>query len=68
MYGYKKETLIKMVQSEQNKLELAESLEQLRVLGMGDKIKVALVNLNPIGIDTKEDYEKFKTLIESNLV
>ena len=68
MYGYKKETLIKMVQSEQNKLELAESLEQLRVLGMGDKIKVALVELNPIGIDTQEDYEKFKSLIESNLV
>ena len=67
MYGYKKETLIKMVQSAQNKLELAESLEQLRVLGMGEKIKVALVELNPIGIDTLEDYEKFKSLIEGKL-
>lgn len=67
MYGYKKETLIKMVQSPQNKLELAESLEQLRVLGMGEKIKVALVDLNPIGIDTFEDYQKFKTLIEGNI-
>ncbi len=67
MYGYKKETLMKMVASAQNKLELAESLEQLRVLGMGEKIKVALVELNPIGIDTLEDYEKFKALIEENL-
>lgn len=67
MYGYKKETLVKMVNAAQNKLELAESLEQLRVLGMGEKIKVALVELNPIGIDTLEDYNKFKTLIEGKL-
>ncbi len=67
MYGYKKETLVKMVSSAQNKLELAESLEQLRVLGMGEKIKVALVELNPIGIDTIEDYHKFKALIEGQL-
>ena len=56
-----------MVESPQNNLELAESLEQLRVLGMGEKIKVALVDLNPIGIDTLEDYNKFKSLIESSL-
>ena len=28
------------------------------------KIKVAITDLNPIGIDTIEDYEKFKKVVE----
>jgi 3-deoxy-manno-octulosonate cytidylyltransferase (CMP-KDO synthetase) len=64
MYGYKKESLIKMTQLEQTYLEKQESLEQLRALQSGMKIKVAITDLNPIGIDTIEDYEKFKKVIE----
>lgn len=64
IYGYKKSSLIKMTQLEQTNLELQESLEQLRALQNGMKIKVALTDLNPTGIDTIEDYEKFKKEIE----
>ena len=64
MYGYKKESLIKMTQLEQTYLEKQESLEQLRALQSGMKIKVAITDLNPIGIDTIEDYEKFKKVVE----
>ncbi len=64
IYGYKKSSLIKMTQLSQTPLEKQESLEQLRALENGMKIKVALTSLNPTGIDTMEDYEKFKKLIE----
>ncbi|MBQ2984418.1 MAG: 3-deoxy-manno-octulosonate cytidylyltransferase [Candidatus Gastranaerophilales bacterium] len=64
IYGYKKSSLIKMTQLNQTPLEKQESLEQLRALENGMKIKVAITTLNPTGIDTIEDYEKFKKLIE----
>jgi len=64
IYGYKKEALIKMTQLPQSYLEKQESLEQLRALQNGMKIKVAITTLNPTGIDTIEDYEKFKKIIE----
>ncbi len=65
IYGYKKDSLIKMTQLEQAPLEKQESLEQLRALYNGMKIKVAITDLNPTGIDTIEDYEKFKKLMEN---
>ncbi len=64
IYGYKRSSLIKMTELKQTNLELQESLEQLRALQNGMKIKVAVVDLNPTGIDTIEDYEKFKKQIE----
>ena len=59
IYGYKRESLIKMTSLTQSDLEKAESLEQLRALKNGMKIKVALTNLNRIGIDTQQDLDKF---------
>ena len=64
IYGYKKSSLIKMTQLPQADLEKQESLEQLRALKYGMKIKVGITTLNPTGIDTLEDYEKFKKIIE----
>lgn len=66
IYGYKRSSLIKMTQLNQCNLEKQESLEQLRALYNGMKIKVAITALNPTGIDTIEDYEKFKRMIENN--
>ncbi len=65
IYCYKKESLIRMTELKQTNLERQESLEQLRALQNSMKIKVALTNLNPTGIDTIEDYEKFKKEIEN---
>lgn len=64
IYGYKRESLIKMTKLPQSLLEKQESLEQLRALQNQMKIKVAITTLNPTGIDTIEDYEKFKKSIE----
>ena len=42
----------------QSSLELAESLEQLRWLQNGYKIKVGLTDVETVGIDTPEDLHK----------
>jgi 3-deoxy-manno-octulosonate cytidylyltransferase (CMP-KDO synthetase) len=56
-----------MTHSAQTPLELTESLEQLRALQMGMKIKVDLVDEKPIGIDTIEDLNNFKSLVMANI-
>ena len=42
----------------QTKLELFEKIEALRIIESGEKIKMAEVLNESIGIDTKEDLEK----------
>ena len=64
IYGYKREALFKMTELEQATYEKAESLEQLRALQNGMKIKVAIVQNIPVGIDTIEDFNKFKAMVE----
>ena len=64
IYGYKREALFKMTNLPQAPYEAAESLEQLRALQNGMKIKVAIVKNVPVGIDAQEDFEKFKQMVE----
>ena len=63
IYGYKREALIKMTELPQSTYEMSESLEQLRALQNGMKIKTSVVDFIPVGIDTIEDLEKFKTIV-----
>ncbi|MBS5802867.1 MAG: 3-deoxy-manno-octulosonate cytidylyltransferase [Brachyspira sp.] len=67
IYGYKREALLKMTSLPQTPLEKTESLEQLRALENGMKIKTSVVDFVPVGIDTKEDLEKFKKIISEKL-
>lgn len=67
IYGYKRGALEAMTTLEQTPLERAESLEQLRALENGMKIKTSVVDFVPVGIDTKEDLERFKAILESKL-
>lgn len=62
MYAYRAEVLDAVTSLEQSSLELAESLEQLRWIENGYKIKVALTTSPTIGIDTPEDLENAKRL------
>ena len=64
IYGYKREALFKMTKLPQAPYEMAEKLEQLRALQNGMKIKIAVVDNVPVGIDTAEDFEKFKRMVE----
>lgn len=63
IYGYRKESLLKMTSMQQSPLELAESLEQLRALQAGMRIKTFVVDFKPIGIDTKDDLAQFERII-----
>ena len=58
---------MKMTSLEQTPLERTESLEQLRALENGMKIKTSVVDFVPVGIDTLEDLEKFKEIISQKL-
>ncbi len=58
IYGYKATTLSEIVKLPESSLEKAESLEQLRWLQNGYRIKVRLTNFSTIGIDTPEDLRK----------
>ncbi|HSM49114.1 MAG TPA: 3-deoxy-manno-octulosonate cytidylyltransferase [Draconibacterium sp.] len=68
MYAYKKEVLQKISKLNQGVLEMAESLEQLRWLENGFKIKTAVTEHQSIGIDTPEDLELALQLLRNNLV
>ena len=57
MYAYKKDVLQAITHLKQSNLELAESLEQLRWIENGFKIKVAETTHQSIGIDTPNDLE-----------
>ncbi|NQU87839.1 MAG: 3-deoxy-manno-octulosonate cytidylyltransferase [Mariniphaga sp.] len=58
MYAYKKNILQELTKLEHGKLEVIESLEQLRWLENGYKILTAVTNSTGFGIDTPEDLEK----------
>jgi 3-deoxy-manno-octulosonate cytidylyltransferase (CMP-KDO synthetase) len=63
IYGYRKDFLLKFVSLPQTPLEKTESLEQLRALEHGFKIKIVLVDYSPVGVDTPEDLERVRKLL-----
>ncbi|MEN6303712.1 MAG: 3-deoxy-manno-octulosonate cytidylyltransferase [Armatimonadia bacterium] len=64
LYVYTKETLLWMASLERTPLEITESLEQLRALENGCPIRVVRVDYSPIGVDTPEDLERVRELLQ----
>lgn len=62
LYGYRSEVLRKITALECGKLEKCESLEQLRWLENGYRIKTAVTRCQSYGIDTPEDLIKIEKL------
>ncbi len=58
MYAYQKEVLQQITKLQPSKLELAESLEQLRWIENNFSIQIAITPFESIGIDTPEDLKK----------
>lgn len=58
LYAYRAQTLKRITELRPGRLETVESLEQLRWLEAGIKIKVARTDIDTIGIDTPEDLER----------
>jgi 3-deoxy-manno-octulosonate cytidylyltransferase (CMP-KDO synthetase) len=63
MYAYRKDILQKITRLQHGKLELAESLEQLRWIENGYSIKTAVTNFQGQGIDTPEDLKAAAELL-----
>lgn len=59
LYAYRLGFLLSLAKLPQAKIEKIESLEQLRVLHAGYRIKVGIIDQPLVGIDTPEDYEGF---------
>lgn len=55
IYVYRRDALLKITKLPQTRLERIEKLEQLRMIENGFKIKVELVDYEPISVDTEED-------------
>lgn len=66
LYAYRADTLKEITSLPQSPLELAESLEQLRWLENGYRIKVGITNRETIGIDTPEDMERALAFLKTN--
>ena len=64
IYAYRTNVLHEITQLPQSSLELAESLEQLRWLQNGYRIKVGLTNVETIGIDTPEDLQRAEEFLK----
>ena len=58
LYAYRADVLKEITQLPQSELEKAESLEQLRWIENGYRIKVGKTDIETIGIDTPEDLRR----------
>ncbi|MBM3472719.1 MAG: 3-deoxy-manno-octulosonate cytidylyltransferase [Armatimonadetes bacterium] len=67
LYVYRRETLLWYADLPRGVLEATESLEQLRVLENGCPIRVVEVDYSPVGVDTPEDLETVRRLVEAQL-
>ena len=68
LYAYKTETLCQIAEMQSTTLEKAESLEQLRWLENGLRIRMGITQLESLSIDTQEDYEKAMQFAQNQLV
>lgn len=67
LYVFRKEFLLKFSAMCETELEKAEKLEQLRIIENGYKIKTIITDYESISIDTIEDFEKIKSIIDEGM-
>ncbi len=65
IYGYRTDILKEIVSLPQSMLEKAESLEQLRWIENGYRIRVGVTDIETIGIDTPQDMERALQFLEN---
>jgi len=66
LYAYRREFLLEFTRWPQSEHERAESLEQMRALDRGVKIKVVEAASRSIGVDTEDDLERVRRIVESH--
>jgi 3-deoxy-manno-octulosonate cytidylyltransferase (CMP-KDO synthetase) len=65
IYGYQRETLLRLVKFPMSPLEQAEKLEQLRALENGIQIAVVKVDYDSVGVDVPEDVARVEEILRS---
>ena len=66
IYGYQRETLLRLVRFPVSPLEAAEKLEQLRALENGIEIAVVRVAHDSVGVDVPADVARVERLLQSH--
>lgn len=64
LYAYRREVLAEVTQLPPSSLEVAESLEQLRWLQNGYRIRVAQTDIETVGIDTPDDLARAEEFLK----
>lgn len=64
IYGYRRDTLLKLVGFPQSPLERAEKLEQLRALENGIELAVVRVDYDSVGVDVPEDVARVEARLK----
>lgn len=64
LYAYRRDVLRQITQLPQSQLEMAESLEQLRWLENGYRIRVGLTDVETVGIDTPDDLRRAEEFLK----
>lgn len=67
LYAYRREFLLQFASWPQSESEQNESLEQLRALDRGVKIKVVEAASKSIGVDTAEDLEQVRAIVAGEI-
>jgi 3-deoxy-manno-octulosonate cytidylyltransferase (CMP-KDO synthetase) len=65
LYGYRRETLLRLVGFPVSALETAEKLEQLRALENGISIAIVQVEHESVGVDVPADVQRAEQLLKS---
>jgi 3-deoxy-manno-octulosonate cytidylyltransferase (CMP-KDO synthetase) len=63
IYGFRRETLLRLVKFPVSPLENAEKLEQLRALENGIEIAVVKVDYDSVGVDAPEDVARVEKIL-----
>jgi len=68
LYVFKKDFLTHFATWKESALESVEKLEQLRIIEHGYKIKVALTEFDSIPVDTPDDVERVRNLMQQTTI
>ncbi len=66
IYGYRRETLLRLVKFPVSPLENAEKLEQLRALENGIPIAVVKVDYDSVGVDVPGDVKRVEKILTTD--
>lgn len=66
IYGYRRETLLRLVKFPVSPLENAEKLEQLRALENGIPVAVVKVDYDSVGVDVPEDVGRVEQILKNH--